>query len=735
MLNHKKVSAAAVLALSSTFSLQTQAGSYEFDNFTVDWDSVFTAGVQYRIQDRKLHISRGKDGRDGSLDNLSTIIDNAFVINSNDGNNNFDKGFTSQRMSLLSEADFNFGEWGFFLRGKIWHDFIYGGTTDQTDEAYASNNANPKFGPNGGFNAAKGEFNPAAKEYAQSGASLLDAFVYASFSLPNDREVSMRVGRQVISWGEALLSGGGLATSINHVDAHIRSQPGLELKELFLPTGSIFFQTALTESINLEAYYQYEWNAVFLDPSSTYSSEFDSIGDGGNTFMFITGEEDRIIGINIADDQGNTLTPAEARANGDIDLSRVLELIPQNCPPNAGRDHKCRILIPYKLKEDHASSQGQAGLALNFFLENGDEFGIYAVNYHEKIPSFILPIDAAETFAPIIDLLIQVADQNHYENVFKFRPECSDRTNGCAYQGISDIGSAMSIRQLNALLSFFNAIPKNDGTIGSITADLIDNPSLFFSDDSVLNPFLDFVSNDPLVNFAVTALAQGSADLFLSQLGFSTDSPVRSLNYRLKYFENVHMLGLTYSTVIGSANVATEFTYRHNTPVLSGDVARVPQRVRMFNWHINTLMVFEPFEFLGIQWWDFSSFTAEALIWNIPGKLEFDINDGSNPDRLAVQNTPQGVGISFFWSLEYQNVFTGWDIVVPIYTNWGIDGAQFNAGYRDGQVTTATGITFRHLSGIELGLGIAKNYGDSDDIFQMLVQDRDNVTAHFKYGF
>lgn len=104
-------------------------------------------------------------------------------------------------------------------------------------------------------------------------------------------------------------------------------------------------------------------------------------------------------------------------------------------------------------------------------------------------------------------------------------------------------------------------------------------------------------------------------------------------------------------------------------------------------------------------------------------------------NRLAVQNSPKGIGASVFWSLEYNNVFTGWDLMVPVYVNYGIYGAMFNSGYRDGQGTFATGLTFKHTTGIELGMGVSTFFGKKDDVFQILTQDRDNITAHFKYSF
>ena len=245
----------------------------------------------------------------------------------------------------------------------------------------------------------------------------------------------------------------------------------------------------------------------------------------------------------------------------------------------------------------------------------------------------------------------------------------------------------------------------------------------------------DVTGGNKIARQVLKALSGAGVDFLLGPDGFTQDSVVRSLNYRIKYFEDVNMFGFTYSTILGTANVATELSYRQDTPLLRGDVPRTPTPSNLWNWHINTLMVFEPVELWGIKLWDFASFTAEVLYWNAPGKLPYDENDLSNSKRLAVQNSPQGVGASAFMGLEYYNVFSGWDISVPLYVNWGVDGSQFNAGYRDGQVTFATGLAFKHLSGLEIGSGIGFNFGDTDDVFQMLTQDRDSLNIHAKYAF
>ena len=306
------------------------------------------------------------------------------------------------------------------------------------------------------------------------------------------------------------------------------------------------------------------------------------------------------------------------------------------------------------------------------------------------------------------------------------------------FEGIEDLGDKLTAKQINGLLSFLSVLPEKNGTIGSITNDLVQNPEKLglpnFA-EALFPPGGDTAGYAALFEGLMAAGAFTAADFYLRPMGFSTSTPVRNINYRIKYYEDIEMLGMTYSTVLGTANVATELTWRHGTPLLGGDVARTPTPSDLFNWHLNTLMVFEPIEFLGFRLWDFASFTAESIIWHALNRKPFDVSDSSNSKRLAVQNTPNGLGLSAYMGLEYYNVWSGWDISVPIYVNWGVTGAQFNAGYRDGQIIFATGMAFKHLSGVELGTGVTFMFGDEDDVFQMLTSDRDSAQIYMKYSF
>src|SRR5690554_7945790 len=72
------------------------------------------------------------------------------------------------------------------------------------------------------------EYNDATKSYAGKGAEILDAFVWGDFDVAG-APVNVRVGRQVLSWGESTFIQGGVG-SVNPVDASAFRRPGAEIR-------------------------------------------------------------------------------------------------------------------------------------------------------------------------------------------------------------------------------------------------------------------------------------------------------------------------------------------------------------------------------------------------------------------------------------------------------------------------------------------------------------------------
>ena len=186
----------------------------------------------------------------------------------------------------------------------------------------------------GNFDGATGapgnSFPGDSKSQLDFKARLLDLWISKQFAW-NGHQARIRVGNQVISWGESLFLPGGI-NQTNAMDVMRLSQPGTQLKEVFLPAPIASFATGLGHGINVEGYVQARWNKDYFPPVGSYWS-IATLGNG-------------------ADKYGAFTTPT------------------QHEPRNGG----------------------QYGVALHFQPQSIQaNFGLYAMRYHDKLP--VLTVD------------------------------------------------------------------------------------------------------------------------------------------------------------------------------------------------------------------------------------------------------------------------------------------------------------------------------------------------------
>ena len=126
----------------------------------------------------------------------------------------------------------------------------------------------------------------AAKDYAGNSLDLLDAYVYGSFEVgENANPLEVRVGKQVINWGEGLFFINGVATQVP-LNFNKLTTPGAELKEAYIGNEAIYAQLGVGDESSLEAYYQWGWNRTELPPMDTfYGSE--ALGRGGTELISV----------------------------------------------------------------------------------------------------------------------------------------------------------------------------------------------------------------------------------------------------------------------------------------------------------------------------------------------------------------------------------------------------------------------------------------------------------------
>ena len=109
-------------------------------------------------------------------------------------------------------------------------------------------------------------------------ARLLDFWVSKEFDLHGEN-ARVRVGNQVISWGEGIFLPGGI-NQTNAMDLMALAQPGTQLKEVFLPAPIVSLATGLGHGLNLEAYVQKPGDKNYFPPVGSYWSTAYQVGSG-----------------------------------------------------------------------------------------------------------------------------------------------------------------------------------------------------------------------------------------------------------------------------------------------------------------------------------------------------------------------------------------------------------------------------------------------------------------------
>jgi hypothetical protein len=261
-------------------------------------------------------------------------------VNKDDGSQNFDKwSMINNRLSLIADIDFSYNDaFGVFIRPRAFYDFVYMGSND---------NDSPETNNNFVAGAVENtdEFADETQDAHGNKAEILDAFVYAGFDVGGGHFVDFRAGRQVIQWGESLFVSGGISSAMAYIDVTSANAPGTEVKEILLPTGAASLQVDLTDSIAIGAFYQWEWEKHRLNESGSYFSDDDYLDEAGNVYLY---------------------------------------------------DHPIYGVIPLMSRgeDQQPDDQGQYGVSAMYragWLAE-TEFGLYYINYHEKLPVFNVDI-------------------------------------------------------------------------------------------------------------------------------------------------------------------------------------------------------------------------------------------------------------------------------------------------------------------------------------------------------
>jgi hypothetical protein len=317
------------VSLASTLAAPAFGVTFNIGEIEGQFDSAISVGASWS--------TRGADP-----DLIGTVNGGKAASSTSDDNRlNFKKGETfSKIFKGIHDLELKYGDTGVFVRGKYWYDFELKDESRLFKDISDSNR----------------------KEAAQSsGAQILDAFIYHNYAIA-DMPGSVRLGKQVVSWGESTFIQNSI-NSINPVDAAAFRRPGAEIKEGLIPVNMFYVAQSLTDNLSMEAFYQLEWDQTIVDNCGTFFSTTDVVADGCDNNLTVPGSTSPAAVANI-----RALQPFAAAGGAGFTVEDEGVVVPR------GGDRDAR-------------DSGQYGLSFRWLGDN-TEYGAYFMNYHSRNPFF-----------------------------------------------------------------------------------------------------------------------------------------------------------------------------------------------------------------------------------------------------------------------------------------------------------------------------------------------------------
>ena len=222
--------------------------------------------------------------------------------------------------------------------------------------------------------------------------------------------------------------------------------------------------------------------------------------------------------------------------------------------------------------------------------------------------------------------------------------------------------------------------------------------------------------------------------------------------YRVKYFEDIKLTGISASTKLGETQIGAEWSYRDGAPVLvNTGLGPTPAKGKGQQIQLSAMRV------LGDRPWA-SQTTLTGEIIHVRVDSVDATSAASNLQGVALlpslrplvgasddytYKTASGwrshdasaytLGASF----SYPGVFQGWDLEVPVRFSNVFSGSTPMSGSIagvQGDRRLSVGSTFKYLGNLEIGLTYVGYLGSPDPIKRPYA-DRDYATFSMKYTF
>lgn len=372
------------LAGGITAATSAYAGSYEFLGLEAETQlqASYALGVRAESPDARI-IATPPSPKIPIPDALKLPESN----NYDDGDRNFKKGaLINNRLSVLGELMLKKDDYGLLLRGDAFYDDVYRRLNNDND---SPDTINKRALP-------VNEFTDAARYFDGRRTRLLDAYAYGTWYIGDSSALNLRVGQQVVAWGESLFFS-GVALAQGPADATKATVPGADVKSILLPVNQISMQLAVNDDLTLLGQYKFEFKEVELNPVGEFYSVSDVVGPGAE---FIYGIKNPLNKDVLADTILNApdllaeLYPALSPLAPLLNPLLNAPLVPEVVRTVVGVVGATGVLdgaprnINVQRREDiRPSDYGQWGLGLRYRVTPDTTLGAYRLRYHNTTPA------------------------------------------------------------------------------------------------------------------------------------------------------------------------------------------------------------------------------------------------------------------------------------------------------------------------------------------------------------
>jgi len=296
--------------------------------------------LEYKVSLGYVAAMRVASQSDALINGPSTASTAPTTVNIDDGDRNFKKGsLINNRMSALAEALIRNDQYGVSLSGSGFYDLAYSGRNDNDSPSTVN-----KSGPND-------EFTSATRHYDGHRIRLLDAYAFGTWNLLDGVQLNLRVGQQVVAWGEALFFP-GISAAQGTFDGTKSNIPGAEVKDQLLPSPMAMARFQLPHALTLSGYYKFKFAPTEINPQGDYFASSDGVGPGA-TFLY---------------GAPNPLYPL---------FGALIPGTPQN-------------INLQRTADDKAPNHGEYGVQLQSQVTNLTTLAMSYVRYHQGTPATVL---------------------------------------------------------------------------------------------------------------------------------------------------------------------------------------------------------------------------------------------------------------------------------------------------------------------------------------------------------